>query len=185
MYEYYNNQFQKNIIVIDPGEYYATSEDVYISTVLGSCVSVVLFDPTTRTGGMNHYMLPGEGEERQNDQEAGKYGVSAMHHLLQALFSLGCKKFNLKAKVFGGGAVLTLSARKSIDIPKTNVAFALDFLSRHSIPVIATDVYGTQGRKVFFSPITFVVKVKRLTKQAIEPVVSEEKQLLRELKEMP
>ena len=29
-----------------------------IKTLLGSCISVCLFDPIRRVGGMNHFMLP-------------------------------------------------------------------------------------------------------------------------------
>ena len=45
-----------------PGEYYATGENEYIATTLGSCVSACLWDPLVNFGGMNHFMLPDAGD---------------------------------------------------------------------------------------------------------------------------
>ncbi len=46
---------------IHPGEYYISSEDA-IYTILGSCVSVVLYSDRQKIGGMNHFMLPSTSE---------------------------------------------------------------------------------------------------------------------------
>jgi chemotaxis protein CheD len=189
MYNYYSNQLQKKVIVLNPGEYYATSEPVLLSTVLGSCVAVVLFDEKNQIGGINHFMLPGVEEEEQSGGSAsssppasgGKYGRHAMQLLFEQMFSLGSYKQHLKAKVFGGGAVLHLTNRKSINIPETNVTFALNYLNQQGVPVVVTDVHGNHGRKLFFNPQTFRVHVKRLTPQAMTPVVQEEKAILQKL----
>ena len=56
-----------------PGEYYVTSQaDEVLVTVLGSCVSACIRDPSTGIGGMNHFMLAqakpdGWGGDRQVD----------------------------------------------------------------------------------------------------------------------
>ena len=62
-----------------PGEYYATGENEYITTTLGSCVSACLWDEARKVGGMNHFMLP---ESNANgfdlNAESGRYGVYAV-----------------------------------------------------------------------------------------------------------
>ena len=45
-------------VYLYPGELIATSDPSVISTVLGSCVSVCLLDPVTKSGGANHFLLP-------------------------------------------------------------------------------------------------------------------------------
>ena len=44
MNKHYDPHFKKDIITIHPGEYYTSKEDIYIATVLGSCISVALYD---------------------------------------------------------------------------------------------------------------------------------------------
>ena len=44
-----------------PGEYYVTTAGEMIVTVLGSCVSACVRDVRLGIGGMNHFMLPGNG----------------------------------------------------------------------------------------------------------------------------
>jgi hypothetical protein len=42
------------------GEFAVSDEEgAYISTVLGSCVAACIFDPVSRVGAMNHFLLPG------------------------------------------------------------------------------------------------------------------------------
>ena len=45
-------------VKVQPGEFYATDQDVAIVTVLGSCVSACLRDRESGIGGLNHFMLP-------------------------------------------------------------------------------------------------------------------------------
>jgi chemotaxis protein CheD len=182
MYRYDHLSFNKSVVVIDPGEYFATGEDILISTVLGSCVSVVLFDKMLNLGGMNHYMLPGamDGRDyaRASEVERARYGLHAMEQLLARLSELGSPLRKLEAKVFGGGAVLKLTSRSRLNVSQDNVDFALHFLEKKRIPILATDVLGTQGRKLFFEPNTFKVKVKRLTAAAAAPVIETEKEII-------
>lgn len=143
-----------------PGEIYAGKEPAKVSTLLGSCVSVCLYDVSLSIGGINHYMLPlwnGEG------LASPKYGNVAMNKLLEKMYSLGCKKQNLKAKVFGGGAVLDNDGNISImKVGDRNIDFAMQFLELEGIPVIAKDVGGIFGRKLLLKTDTFEVFVKKI-----------------------
>ena len=57
MNTFYDSHFKRKLITIYPGELYASRGPEFISTILGSCVSIVLFDKTLLVGGMNHFML--------------------------------------------------------------------------------------------------------------------------------
>lgn len=52
-------------IILDPGEYYVSAENVILSTLLGSCVAVCLYDPIERVAGMNHFLIGGRGYEAE------------------------------------------------------------------------------------------------------------------------
>ncbi len=57
MKKIYNSKIDREVMLINPGEYYTSAEDV-ICTILGSCVSVVLYSNKKHIGGINHFMLP-------------------------------------------------------------------------------------------------------------------------------
>ena len=143
---------ERRIVTLHPGDFYATRDDAVVSTVLGSCVAVGLYDAEARGGGLNHFMLPGElGEGGLARSPSAKYGMNAMELLINDLMKLGIAKASIKAKVFGGGAVLRGLAASSMDrIPAGNVAFAFEFLEKEGIPVVASDVGGDKARRIFF-----------------------------------
>ena len=59
MYIRQSIKFGKDVKIIHPGEYYVSSENELIGTLLGSCVAVCLIDTEKGMAGMNHFMLPG------------------------------------------------------------------------------------------------------------------------------
>ncbi len=132
-----------------------------ITTVLGSCVSVCLWDSVLRIGGMNHYMLPfwnGEG------LASPKYGNIAVVKLLERFHDLGSDRRNLRAKVFGGGVVLNV-ANPFMNIGERNVQLAENLLRQENIPIVSADTGGKTGRKIIFHTESGVVLVKKLAQQ--------------------
>jgi chemotaxis protein CheD len=153
-----------------PGEYFATADGTAITTLLGSCVSVCLFDRGSSVGGMNHFMLPqvmlGSNATRCADRHAGscsnvcsaRYGACAMRQLLLRLEELGARRCRLEAKLFGAGRVMA----GVTDIGAKNTEFAQGYLQELGIPVVASDLGGFCPRKVTFFPATGRALVKRL-----------------------
>ena len=182
MYQHFHNKFQKNVAIIHPGEYFATREDTIISTVLGSCVAVALYDPKNRFAGMNHFMLPGRLGNQLAGSETGKYGIFAMEFLVNEMLKLGAKKGDLIAKVFGGGHVLRNSVDNGGSIPSSNVTFAFEYLKTEGIKVRSSDVGGTIARKIFLEPESFKIWLKRITGKLIVDVEREEEEYLEKLK---
>lgn len=136
-------------IPIVRGEWRVASEtDVYLTTVLGSCVAACIHDATARVGGMNHFLLPGTaGRGRTGDAE--RYGVHLMELLINGLLQKGAQKTRMEAKLFGGGNVVPGLS----DIGAQNVAFAERFLRDEGIRVLGGSVRGDLGRKVEFWPV--------------------------------
>lgn len=162
MFAHRLSRFEQPVFTIHPGEFHASDEDVIIATVLGSCVSVALYDARQRLGGINHFMLPGDLEDR--DVVLGrnaKYGMFAIELLYNELLKHGSNKRDVAAKVFGGASVLHLSG-SSLKIPKGNVDFALAYLEKEGIPVVASDTGGVLARKIYFFARTGRVLLKRI-----------------------
>lgn len=118
--------------------------DTVIVTLLGSCVSVCLFDPLARVGGMNHILLPQDGCGVRSRGQA----VHTMESLINPILKLGGSKGRLQAKVFGGASFSGALG----DIGSRNIAFVTDFLSNENIRCIGKSLGGDQARRVKFWP---------------------------------
>ena len=134
-------------VFLRPGEWFASAQAKLFRTVLGSCVTVCLYDPGTRVGGMNHFMLPGESPDRS--ETSGRYGIPAMDLLIAELARLGADKARLVAKVFGGSKVLVMSANAP-SVADSNIEFARSYLSRAGIPVTGFRTGGDTALEVMF-----------------------------------
>ena len=163
MNTHFDSHFNKQVITILPGEFYSTTKPVLISTVLGSCISIALYDPTLKLGGLNHFMLPTTNKCREiSFEEQGRYGDFAMELLINDMLSKGSKKENLKAKIFGGGNVLDNGGYNKNRTGLNNISFALDYLQTEKIPVMANDTGGIYPRKIFYDPQSFKIYLKRI-----------------------
>lgn len=131
-------------IYLQPGELHAAAAPTVITTILGSCVAVCLFDPERGVGGMNHYLLA----QPVRRERSTRFGSVAIEALLARLEELGAPARGLRAKVFGGAAVL--GARPGRTLGDENVALAVATLEARAVPIVAGDVGGTRGRKLVF-----------------------------------
>jgi chemotaxis protein CheD len=158
---YFDRQFECEAVKILPGEYFVTSREIVIVTVLGSCVSVCLRDRLNGIGGMNHFMLPGNSDGGMSPISASaRYGVYAMELLLNHLLKLGARRSYLEAKVFGGGSVLR--GMTANNVGDRNAEFVRDYLATEKIQVVAEDLLDIYPRKVYYFPATGRVMVKKL-----------------------
>ena len=145
-------------VYLYPGELIATSDPSVISTVLGSCVSVCLLDPVTRSGGANHFLLP---HLTRGDGSSCRFGRTAMEMLVARMLALGCRKRNLTARVFGGASQFEVSGGRT-SIGSQNVQLATRFLEEEEIPILVQEVGGSRGRKLAFNTETGDVFVRTL-----------------------
>jgi chemotaxis protein CheD len=142
---------------IHPGAW-AIEVERPLSTLLGSCVAVCLFDPKMKIGGINHFMLPNMARGKNNDVDSLLSGDYAMESLLNAMLNKGAKKAQLQAKAFGGGTII----ETSLSIGMRNASFTKEWLAREGIPLISSDFLGPWSRKVLFLPGTGDVFCRRL-----------------------
>jgi chemotaxis protein CheD len=145
-------------VYLYPGDWLASADALVVSTVLGSCVAVCLWDHETRSGGLNHFVLPYASRE---DGAPCRFGPSAMELLLEKVLALGCERRNLTARMFGGASQFAPSSER-VPIGAQNVAVATRFLEEAGIPLVESQVGGTRGRRVVFSIATGDVAVKNL-----------------------
>jgi len=139
-----------------PGTLFAHREPHLVTTVLGSCVSVCLWDAAARVGGINHYLLPlwnGDG------LPTPKYGNIAIAKLVERVQALGAGS-KLVAKLFGGASMWE-KTDGLLAIGQRNIELAIELLEQHRIPVISSDLGGSVGRKIIFHTGDGSVLLKR------------------------
>ena len=158
---------------VQPGAWVVDSEKP-LSTLLGSCVAVCLFDPLMKIGGINHFMLPEMGRNKNSDVDSLLSGSYAMEALLNALLIKGAKKLRLQAKAFGGGTIIDTDGG-SLSIGMRNANFAKEWLVREGIPLPSSDFLGPWSRKIVFLPFNGEAFCKRLvTNMAKAEVIARE-----------
>jgi len=179
----YNPKLKRYVHEIYAGGYQATREqNIVFSAILGSCISVCLKDRTSGVTGMNHFMLP--GKPRTGKKVLGgdaRYGGNSMEMLIASMLKIGAKESALEAKVFGGGKLYDVALSNIADM---NIDFIAAYLKATQVPVLASNVGGRHGRKLFFFPDTFAVYVKQINMTEIpaEAGLQQEKRLLRSAK---
>ncbi len=179
---YFDPTFGTEAVKVLPGEYFVTTTDMLLVTVLGSCVSACIRDKAKGIGGMNHFMLADSAEAGPNSSSA-RYGAYAMEILINHLIKLGARRESLEAKVFGGGRVM--AALSSSNVGQRNCGFVLDFLRMEGIPVAARDLLDVYPRKVYFFPATGRVLVRKLARLHNDTLVKREREYAARLTETP
>lgn len=174
MNKFFDITLNREIITIYPGELYITKKSELITTILGSCISIVLFDEQNSIGGINHYMLPAAPPESKKNSvlPITRFGEYAIKTLIQEMINQGASLKNLKAKIFGGSNVLNFSSKKDERkknvqkkdalIGEENINFARKFLKKIGIPIVSEDVGGVASRKIFFDTTNYKVFLKRI-----------------------
>lgn len=139
-----------------PGAIFISPKPALITTILGSCVAICLYDSVLQIGGMNHYMLPlwnGQG------LASPRYGNIAIEKLIANLESLGSQRKNMKAKVFGGAEIIATNINQFM-IGERNILVAKEILKEEEIPIISSSTGGKFGRKLIFNTETGEVRQK-------------------------
>lgn len=131
---------------IHVGQVHVDRAPFAISTVLGSCVAVCLYDTVLGIGGMNHYLLP---FWNGNGLQTPKFGNIAIPKLIESMMAKGSRTNTMEAKIFGG-AMMNIGSCEAMMIGQKNILVAKEILNDYNIRIVAEDVGGQNGRKIQF-----------------------------------
>jgi chemotaxis protein CheD len=129
---------------LEPGYIFASDEPALISTVVGTCVAVCIYDRRLKSGGMNHYFFPRAG---RRDKTTAQFGNVAIQALIRMMIGLGSRIEDMEAQIFGGGSRLM---NDSSCVGRKNLKIARKILKKRGIPVVSEDTGGIKGRRVIF-----------------------------------
>jgi len=136
-------------IFLNPGAFYFGGGPTRISTLLGSCVSITLWHPRRKIGGMCHFMLT-ERLRSSTMPLDGRFGSEAFALFLEQTEAAGTRPGEYQAKLFGGANMLSGPGGEKMDIGPRNIEHGRQLLARHHIALIAEHVGGSGRRKLHF-----------------------------------
>ncbi|MCK2086744.1 chemotaxis protein CheD [Thauera aromatica] len=140
-------------IFLQPGDFYFGDCDTRIRTLLGSCVSITLWHPRLRHGGMCHYMLPARSR-RSGQVLDGRYADDAIALFLHELRAQGTRPAEYQVKLFGGGRMFrmprNLEGNELMEIGNRNIEAGRRLLRQHGFRVRASHLAGDGHRSLIF-----------------------------------
>lgn len=149
-------------IVVNIADFAVTTGDaVLVTSGLGSCVAVVLHDPSSRIAGLAHILLPSAGFGPPSIHPA-KYADSGVALLAEEMRRLGAAQNRMEARLVGGARMFAALLSSGINMGQRNIDATRKALYKLGIPVVGEDVGGEYGRSVRVVAATGVVTVRSL-----------------------
>lgn len=136
----------KPSIFLHPGDYFFGTHDGVVTTLLGSCVAVVLWHPHRRLLAVSHFLLP-------NNPGAGtrldtRYGESVFKRIHADMARHGTQPTEYRKGIFGGGSLVRFEGNPRRRVGAGNSAFAREQFSLRNWSVDAWDLNGDHYRRL-------------------------------------
>jgi chemotaxis protein CheD len=147
---------------LKPGYIFLSQEPSLIYSVMGSAVTVCLWDRKKRFGGVSHFLYP---KVSKPDKATVQYGNVAILTLIKLMIKDGSEKAALEAQIFGGGDPLSSTEET---LGRQNASMAKTILTQQGIAITSEDIGGSKGRKLVFKSDcneAIILKVERLRQE--------------------
>lgn len=147
-------------IYLKAGEFIMLSGPACVLTVLGSCVSVTMFNKRMGMGAICHALLP----RKTGDENDFKFVDSSIVQMIKAFEKLKIGRHEIEVKLFGGADMFRARTGNLwlTSIGDQNVKTALSTIERENLRLRASDIGGRSGRKIYYYIHENRVLVKRL-----------------------
>jgi chemotaxis protein CheD len=132
-----------------------------------------MFHPLRRIGAICHGLLPECREGRncrcnQGCENGFRNMACSIRMMFDRFLAMGIPLSELEVKVFGGSDMFDAGAGsdRKPTVGRQNVEITLRLLKEARVRIVAVDLGGERGRKIFFNTQTGEVLLKRLRKTA-------------------
>lgn len=146
----------------------AAEQGLIVTHGLGSCVALVIYDPTVRVGGMLHFQLPDSSMDRgRAEQSPALFGDTGTLHLLKGAEALGLSRRRCRVHLVGGAQVI--SSMANAEIGKRNHQSVRKALWKLGMLITGEDIGGSASRWVGIDLATGSVRVRSQNKETVLP----------------
>lgn len=139
-------------IYLLPGDFHFGGNNTRIRTVLGSCVSITVWHPRLRIGGMSHSMLPSRGKPGNLAASFdGHYADEAVELFMSEIGKRNTHPDEYRVRLFGGGNMFRQPlSEKAFDVGGSNIEAVRALLAAGGFNIHAEHVGGSGHRSVIF-----------------------------------
>jgi chemotaxis protein CheD len=122
-------------------------ECVLVTYALGSCIAVIIHDPTAGVGGLLHFALPDSRLDREKAQQSPfRFADTGIPLLFRSAYELGADIRRMSVTVAGGAEMMNQGG--PFHIGKRNHLALRKILWRAGILVDAEEIGGLESRTV-------------------------------------
>jgi chemotaxis protein CheD len=150
------------IVFVKQGECHFSRHPELVITILGSCLSVIMYNIEHRFSALTHCLMPSQHMYNDDDGNDYKYVDTSVKQMLAIFDKQKIPRHKISIKIFGGAEQLSNDKKRTQPVGKQNIIMALNILDKEGLNVISMDVGGTKGRKIYFSSHTGEVLLSRL-----------------------
>ena len=159
-------------IFLQPGEFHLTTESEIVTTILGSCVSVVMFDTERRISMMSHNLMPSCENSiscKGDCSNVHKYAECSVKQMLQIFDSAKIPRNNIVVKLFGGSELINGGQHNDgiTSVGSRNICAAKKIIEEEELSLAAQDIGGRFGRRIVFITETGEVFLRRTNNKNI------------------
>ena len=156
-------------VYLKAGEFFISSGPACVTTVLGSCLAVTMFNERLRIWAICHALLP----TKNGNNDDFKYVDSSIVRMLKEFKKVKIGRQEIDVKLFGGADMFKIrnasGALQPSSVGGQNIKAALETLEKEGLSIAASDVGGKSGRKLYYFTPENRVFIKRLDRLAISP----------------
>lgn len=145
----------RSVVHVGMGEAAAQPAPAKLTSVLGSCVGVVLYHPRRQIGALAHVVLP---ESAGRAGSPAKFADLAIPHLFELLAAAGAPPSGLIAKIAGGASMFASAG--PLQVGESNVQAVLRALEAARISLAGQHVGGSKGRRISLDVATGEVTIE-------------------------
>ncbi|HBZ36063.1 MAG TPA: chemotaxis protein CheD [Rikenellaceae bacterium] len=148
-------------VFLKPGEIYISDIPTVVSTILGSCVAITMYNKRLGVGGICHAMLPNSPYEKEDS--TFRYVDRSIPYMLKKFEEYGIEKNEMELKLLGGADVINRINENTSSIGQKNIEIAMNIIKKERLILMLSDVGGKQGRKIHFYTKTGEILLKRIS----------------------
>lgn len=164
-------------LVLMPGQMYFGGRAASIRTLLGSCLSITLWHPGRRIGGMCHFLLPSR-TRKPGEPLDGRYGDEAMEAMMAMLGLTQTQPSEYVAHLYGGADTMPEGGGLRFNVGERNIEQGWKLVDQYGFQLEGIDVGEDVPRTVQLDVATGAVDMRRGSGHAPQNLTRAMKQAL-------
>lgn len=147
-------------LTLMPGQMHFGAQAATLRTLLGSCLSVTLWHPQRKLGGMCHFLLPSR-TRASHEALDGRYGDEALEAMVTLLRTTGTDPKDYVAHLYGGADTMPEGTALKFNVGERNIEQGFNLVDRYGFQIEGVDVGEDVPRTVTLTLATGQVEMRR------------------------